>query len=153
MANSTGQSQRTDFKLTRTDGPTRRLSFPARPTWQELSGKVAQVYQLPVHDVALAYTDQDGDDITLNSDEELQLMYADLAPGALLKFDVRTLPGNAGPAPLQQVAAENEENDDWELTSHGAGDRGALHQALRAKQPRITIICYEQNPILVHQHA
>jgi hypothetical protein len=152
MASSTAPSERTNFKITCTDGPTRRLSFPSRPTWQELSAKVAQVYQLPLNDVALAYTDLEGDDVTLNSDEELHLVYADLTPGVLVKFDVRTLPESSGLSTSLAVEHRNELGYESEAPAGEDRGRGASHRFCIRFEFVSNNFCVVQSSTPAHRH-
>lgn len=63
------------FKLTKANGLTRRITFAARPTWYLLSTRIADLYDIAIENVGVSYTDSDGDDVTLSSDEELQDFY------------------------------------------------------------------------------
>ena len=66
------------FKLTKADGLTRRVTFPTRPTWSLLSGRIANLYDIAIKNVAVSYIDSDGDDVTLSSEGELQDFYLSL---------------------------------------------------------------------------
>lgn len=69
----------TQFKLSRQDGLTRRLAFQDRPSWAILSSKIGTMYGIATYDVGVSYIDQDGDEVTLSSEEELQDYYSTLA--------------------------------------------------------------------------
>lgn len=71
------------FKLTKPpDGLMRRITFDTPPSWAELAAKIEALYHIPRGDVAVAYEDQDGDDVTLSSEAELRDFYRVLPPGA-----------------------------------------------------------------------
>ena len=83
------------FKLTKTNGLTRRVTFPTWPTWSLLSGRIANLYDIAIEKVAVSYIDSDGDDVTLSSDGELQDFYLSLfiADKDTIKFAVHDLSG------------------------------------------------------------
>lgn len=62
------------FKFTK-DGITRRVAFTQLPSWLEIAAKLESLYGIPVEDVAVSYTDVDGDEVTLSSQEELEDYY------------------------------------------------------------------------------
>ena len=71
-------SSSVQFKFTK-DGITRRVAFTQLPSWLEIAAKLESLYSIPVEDVAVSYTDVDGDEVTLSSQEELEDYYkADL---------------------------------------------------------------------------
>ncbi|KZT02859.1 uncharacterized protein LAESUDRAFT_729846 [Laetiporus sulphureus 93-53] len=77
-------------------GPTRRIVFTELPSWAELSARIESLYDIPQRDIAVSYVDNEEDEITLNSDEELQDLYRTLlAPDEnkerLIRFNVREL--------------------------------------------------------------
>ncbi|EJT99941.1 hypothetical protein DACRYDRAFT_117565 [Dacryopinax primogenitus] len=57
-------------------GRTRRLVFPSQPGFADIARKVQDMFLIPAEDVGLRYIDADGDCITLNTEEELQEVYA-----------------------------------------------------------------------------
>src|ERR1700750_1184929 len=67
------------FKLKSKDSTiTRRLSFSPSsppPTWQHLSQKIGLLFSIPPEKVAVSYIDQDEDEVTLSSQEELVDFY------------------------------------------------------------------------------
>ncbi|OJA19578.1 putative protein 10 [Rhizopogon vesiculosus] len=65
----------TQFKLSKQGGLTRRLAFSDRPSWAILSSKIGAMYAIATDNVGVSYIDQDGDDVTLSSEEELQDYY------------------------------------------------------------------------------
>jgi hypothetical protein len=85
----------TQFKLSKPGGLTRRLVFPDRPSWATLSSKIGTVYGIATYNVGVSYIDQDGDEVTLSSEEELQDYYSSPTAsdrgGFILKLVVQDL--------------------------------------------------------------
>jgi hypothetical protein len=92
----------THFKFTTPEGVNRRLSFSEPPTWTLLASKLHLLYGIPLDNVGVSYVDNDDDEITLSSDEELQDFYKmSHQPGQVIKFAVVNLhavQNNAGKA-------------------------------------------------------
>ncbi|CAG8451684.1 6243_t:CDS:1 [Cetraspora pellucida] len=68
----------TVFKVTNHDDSTiRRFIMPtSAPSWEELSTKIRQVFEIPNQlRIGLTYLDEEGDVITLSSENELQEFY------------------------------------------------------------------------------
>ena len=63
------------FKLSMSDGLTRRISFHARPSWSELATRIHSFCNIPRNRLAMSYVDSDGDEVTLSSEEELRDFY------------------------------------------------------------------------------
>ena len=63
------------FKLSMSDGLTRRISFPTRPSWPELAARIHSLCNIPRNRLAVSYLDSDGDEVTLSSEEELRDFY------------------------------------------------------------------------------
>lgn len=63
------------FKLSMSDGLTRRISFPARPSWADLATRIHSFCSIPRNRLAVSYLDSDGDEVTLSSEEELRDFY------------------------------------------------------------------------------
>lgn len=65
------------FKLTSPppESTTRRVAYFTQPTWNELAAKIESIYGIPRDKVCVSYVDNDGDEVTLSSDEELQDYY------------------------------------------------------------------------------
>ena len=57
------------------DGLTRRISFPTRPSWTELATRIHSFCNIPRNRLAVSYVDSDGDEVTLSSEEELRDFY------------------------------------------------------------------------------
>ena len=62
------------FKFSK-DGITRRVAFNQLPSWLEIAAKLESLYTIPVEHVAVYYVDDDGDEVTLSSQEELDDYY------------------------------------------------------------------------------
>ncbi|KAG8910414.1 hypothetical protein FRC02_007215 [Tulasnella sp. 418] len=52
------------------NGIIRKESFPSRPTWDALAVKIEALFAIPASQVAVTYTDPDGDLITMSSQDE-----------------------------------------------------------------------------------
>ncbi|KAH7902991.1 hypothetical protein BJ138DRAFT_1198829 [Hygrophoropsis aurantiaca] len=63
---------RPTFKLSKPGGFTRRIAFPCRPGWSELAAKISSLYAIENNNIGAYYIDEDGNEVTLSSDEELQ---------------------------------------------------------------------------------
>ncbi|EJF66875.1 hypothetical protein DICSQDRAFT_47572 [Dichomitus squalens LYAD-421 SS1] len=64
------------FKFSRPpDGLVRRVTFQERPSWEALAAKIESLYNIPLPSVGVSYVDDDGDEVTLSSEEELQDFY------------------------------------------------------------------------------
>lgn len=75
------------FKFTK-DAITRRVAFTQLPSWQEMATKLESLYSIPVEHVAVSYTDADGDEVTLSSQEELEDYYKADSETLLRRLDV-----------------------------------------------------------------
>jgi hypothetical protein len=81
-----------DFKFTKANAPTRRASFAERPRWNVLAERIEQLYLIPASNVGVTYRDSDGDEITLNTEDELADFYrAPLPEGEVIRFAVHDL--------------------------------------------------------------
>ncbi|KAJ7786478.1 hypothetical protein B0H16DRAFT_1490606 [Mycena metata] len=83
----------TTFKLTR-DNLTRRVTFPAQPTWATLSAKIHELFAIPVDKVGVSYIDADSDEVTASSEDELRDYFATYTPGQAVRFVVQDLTRN-----------------------------------------------------------
>ena len=90
----------TFFKFTTAEGVNRRLSFSEPPTWPLLASKLHVLYGISVDNVGVTYVDNDNDEITVSSDEELQDFYKmSHKAGEVIKFavvDLHASQNNAG---------------------------------------------------------
>lgn len=84
------------FKLVKPGDATRKVSFPDNPTWLDLAAKVEELFRVPPEHLALVYTDNEGDKITLSSQEELTEFYT-TATGSI-RFVVRDLAASHEPS-------------------------------------------------------
>ncbi|TEB38866.1 hypothetical protein FA13DRAFT_1724813 [Coprinellus micaceus] len=48
-----------------------KVTFPELPSWATLSGRLTALYGVPTDKLGVSYSDPDGDEITLNTEEEL----------------------------------------------------------------------------------
>ena len=62
----------TQFKLYKIDDHTRRLGFPDLPTWEALASRLELHYRISFDKIEVSYIDNDNDQISLNSDIQLQ---------------------------------------------------------------------------------
>jgi hypothetical protein len=77
------------FKLTKLNGLTRKATFQELPSWPELSVKLHTLFDIPIDKVGVSYLDNDNDEITASSEEELQDYYQSLyRPGSAIKLNV-----------------------------------------------------------------
>jgi hypothetical protein len=60
-----------DLKLLMPGDPTRRLTFTDKPSWSLLASKIESYYGIPASNVGVSYIDNDGDEVTLSSEDEL----------------------------------------------------------------------------------
>ncbi|KAG2044435.1 hypothetical protein BDR03DRAFT_1004750 [Suillus americanus] len=81
------------FKLSKQGGLTRRLTFTAHPSWAVLSSKINETFGIATDNIGVSYLDQDGDEVTFSSEEELQEYYSTLgdAKFKLIRLSVQDL--------------------------------------------------------------
>ncbi|RPD55926.1 hypothetical protein L227DRAFT_579397 [Lentinus tigrinus ALCF2SS1-6] len=98
------------FKFSRPpDGLVRRVTFPEKPSWDVLAAKIEALYNIPVPSIGVSYVDNDGDEVTLSSEEELQDFYQSAAQQRndgeliLVKFAVRDLDALHNDKPLPET--------------------------------------------------
>ncbi|KAH9925822.1 uncharacterized protein B0H18DRAFT_1119308 [Fomitopsis serialis] len=78
------------IKLTRPpSGLTRKVTFDARPSWDELAARIESLYDIPKEHAAVSYVDAEGDDVTMNTQTELQDFYTTQSGGGTIRFVVR----------------------------------------------------------------
>ncbi|KAM5533965.1 hypothetical protein V8D89_012390 [Ganoderma adspersum] len=87
------------------DGLVRRVTFPERPSWETLAIKIQSLYDIPLPSIGVSYVDNDGDEVTLSSEDELQDFYQSLLPGKdsaliLVRLNVRDLDSLRSDKPL-----------------------------------------------------
>jgi hypothetical protein len=71
------------FKLSMSDGLTRRISFSDRPSWTELATRIHGLCGIPLNRLGVSYVDSDGDEVTLSSEEELRDFYSSSVDNAI----------------------------------------------------------------------
>ncbi|KAG2118017.1 uncharacterized protein F5147DRAFT_566766 [Suillus discolor] len=81
------------FKLSKQGGLTRRLTFPTHPSWAVLSSKINETFGIATDNIGVSYLDQDLDEVTFSSEEELQDYYSTLgdAKFKLIRLSVQDL--------------------------------------------------------------
>ena len=87
------------------DGLVRRVTFPERPSWETLAVKIQSLYDIPLPSIGVSYVDNDGDEVTLSSEDELQDFYQSLVSEKdsalfLVRLNVRDLDSLRGDKPL-----------------------------------------------------
>ena len=85
------------FKL-KYAGFNRNAYFEHLPIWSDLSAKVKDLYKLPLEYIAVTFTDSDGEEITVSTDEELQNFYRFVYQGEDITLNVDLSPLRAGPS-------------------------------------------------------
>ncbi|TFK90802.1 hypothetical protein K466DRAFT_660549 [Polyporus arcularius HHB13444] len=91
------------------DGLVRRVTFPEKPSWDALAAKIEALYDIPAPSIGVSYVDNDGDEVTLSSEEELQDFYQSAAQQRndstlnLVKFTVRDLDALRNDKPLPET--------------------------------------------------
>ena len=133
----------TQFKLSQASGLTRRILFPELPSWSTLATKIESLYHVPIEHIGVAYTDNDGDQVTLSSEDELQDFYTNChKPSETVKLTVQDLGSlRSSPRLSSKVGTETPQNtnyrntfggndaigmgfevdDDWQRLPHGLG--------------------------------
>ena len=122
----------TQFKLSKLDGHTRRLVFPDLPTWEALASRLEHLYAIPLDKIGVSYIDNDKDEITLSSNDELQDFYRlSRRSDEVIKFAVLDLrssrDGQKSEAPPNRNTFGHESfdlDDDWQRlpTIHGISE-------------------------------
>lgn len=122
----------TQFKLSKLDGHTRRIVFPDLPTWEALASRLEHLYAIPLDKIGVSYIDNDNDEITLSSNNELQDFYRlSHRSNEVIKFAVLDLrssrDGQKSEAPPNRNTFGHESfdlDDDWQRlpTIHGISD-------------------------------
>ena len=81
------------FKLSQDEpgGVTRRATFDNIPNWDMLAAKIGMLFSITPAQVAAAYLDADGDEVTITSDEELKDFFYHTNVGNTVKFSVKRL--------------------------------------------------------------
>ena len=114
----------TEFKLSKRSGITRRAVFPEHPTWGALATRISELYGIPFDRVAVSYLDADDDEVTLNTEEELNHFYQTCKQPTTIKLFVQDLltlrsgTSDTGPATkayyrINSMGQEVPIEDDW----------------------------------------
>jgi PB1 domain len=98
------------FKLSMSDGLTRRMSFPTFPSWNLLATRIQALCNIPLGRLGVSYVDSDGDEVTLSSEEELCDFYDSMADNSaqgdrLIKFRVVELGSLRDAAKMGNITA------------------------------------------------
>jgi len=75
-------------KLKKADAPTYVEYFNTLPTWEGLTSRIAERYNVPKQDTAVGYLDSTGDSVTLIHDQGLQEYYKSLDQSSKIRFVV-----------------------------------------------------------------
>jgi hypothetical protein len=120
------------FKLSKSDGHTRRLVFPDLPTWEVLASRLEHLYSIPLDKIGVSYIDNDNDEITLSSNDELQDFYRlSRRSDEVIKFAVLDLRSSRDGQKSEALPNRNtfghesfDLDDDWQRlpTIHGISD-------------------------------
>lgn len=79
---------RISFKL-KFNGHIRRIAFQELPNWPDLAVKLQALYNIPLDTLGVSYIDDDNDEITVSSDEELQDFYkSSYRPGSEIRLSI-----------------------------------------------------------------
>ena len=111
-------------KFVRPNGANRRLEFigTARPGWEQLSTRVAPLYNIPLQSFGLTYPDEEKDEITISTEEELQLYYATQRhPNGHYKFTVVNI------SEINDPSSESS-SDEYEMVTDPPSGERAEHR-------------------------
>ena len=62
------------FKLKKANASTKLAYFPEKPSWEDLTSKIARLFNIPSDRVGVAFVEKE-EPITLSSEDELQGFY------------------------------------------------------------------------------
>ena len=80
------------FKFKKANAPTRLADFDTQPTWKDLASEIAQLFDIPLKEVSVAFVDKHNDTVSLNNEKDLQRLYKSLDQSSEeIKFVVRDL--------------------------------------------------------------
>ncbi|KAH9925798.1 uncharacterized protein B0H18DRAFT_1008410 [Fomitopsis serialis] len=80
------------IKLTRPpNGLTRKVTFETHPSWDELAARIESLYDIPKEHAAVSYTDSESDDVTMNTQIELQDFYNTQSGSGTMRLVVRDI--------------------------------------------------------------
>lgn len=129
------------------EGITRKATFDRKPTWDQLAQKIEvlfSAYMYKSDEVAVSYLDNDGDELTIMSNEELRDFYATESKAVNsnnVKFNViRHVPQSVPQVP--HSVDDMHEDQDWDRMDRDPlpeeplgsipmfGDDGGIHPML-----------------------
>lgn len=90
------------------DNLTRKATFDRAPTWETLATKVEVLCKIPSYEVGLSYIDNEGDSVTISTDEELTDFYVQNTNTKNVKFTVQRLVRRAQSVDQVPEAFEND---------------------------------------------
>ena len=80
------------FKFKKANAPTRLADFDTQPSWEDLSSKIAKLFDIPLKDVGVAFVDKRNEAVTLNNEQDIQRFYKSLDQSSEeIKFVVQDL--------------------------------------------------------------
>jgi PB1 domain len=92
------------FKLKKANASTKLANFPEQPSWKVLTARIESLFQIPSGLVSVAFIDEGGETITLNSQQELQDFYeSSYQPSQVTKFVVRDIKDKDGECAFRRL--------------------------------------------------
>ncbi|KAF8807855.1 hypothetical protein BYT27DRAFT_6591192 [Phlegmacium glaucopus] len=150
----------TYFKFTSPEGLNRRLTFSEPPTWPLLAAKLHVLYDIPLDNVGVSYVDNDNDEITLSSDEELQDFYKlSHQSGQVIKFavvDLHSAQNSAGkPLEFPSLSRNPFDGDAYEFVGEWERFPPALvtEEDISKSGPHAFVEVLSSNNSVVHDHT
>jgi hypothetical protein len=148
----------THFKFTTPEGVNRRLSFSEPPTWSLLASKLHVLCGISLDNVGVSYVDNDNDEITLSSDEELQDFYKmSHQAGQVIKFavvDLHASQNNAGkPREFTSFNRNPFEADPFEFIGEWEGFPSVLMEDRSKSGPHAFVEVLSSNNSVAHDHT
>jgi hypothetical protein len=147
----------TYFKFTIPEGVNRRLTFSEPPTWSLLASKLNFLYGISLDNVGVSYVDNDNDEITVSSDEELQDFYKmSHQAGQVIKFavvDLHVSHNNAGkPFELPSFNRNPFDGDAFEFIGEWERFPSVLEEERSKSGPHAFVEVLSSNNSVVHDH-
>jgi hypothetical protein len=94
------------FKLKKANASTKLANFSEhwQPSWKVLTARIESLFQIPSGLVSVAFIDEGGEIITLNSQQELQDFYeSSYQPSQVTKFVVRDIKDKDGECAFRRL--------------------------------------------------
>ena len=144
----------THFKFTTPEGVNRRLSFSETPTWSLLASKLHALYGISLDNVGVSYVDNDGDEITLSSDEELQDFYKmSHQAGQVIKFAVVDLHASqSNPGKPRSFNRNPFDADPFEFIGEWENFPAVLVEDMSKSGPHAFVEVLSSNNSVAHDH-